>query len=235
MGITLENVRLKPDLHLTMTLRALCLLAVLGNVLAMSAARAQEGPGPARPGAPGAAAVSGPEKRYVDMSKSKDRVLKATAERYLALLKFQEWTGASGKTQTAKYVSHDPDLTRVKLAIATGSGKDRVTKEVDVEVAKLNKVCQSRVKQIDLLQKRLEELAAEATKKGETFAPADATTPGAAAPGAEVVAAGPEGPAAPGAQPQAPAEDPSASEPDPLGFAELPPVTPPGAGPMGPM
>ncbi len=214
-----------------MNLRTLCLLAVVGNLVAIGAASAQEGPPGTRPGAPGAAAVSGPEKRYVDMSHSKDRVLKATAERYLALIKFQEWTGASGKSQIAKYVSHDPDLSRVKLSISSGTGKERITKEVDVELVKLNKVCQARVKQIDVLQKRLEELAAEATAKGETFASAE--EPGTAA-GPEAVAAGPEGDAAaPGAPPQAaPVEDPSESEPDPLGFAELPPVEPP-AGPEG--
>ena len=78
------------------------------------------------PGAPGATAVTGPENKYVELSHSKDRVIKATAERYLSLIKFQEWGGASGKTQIAKYVSHDPDLKQVKLSIARGIGKDRV-------------------------------------------------------------------------------------------------------------
>jgi hypothetical protein len=184
------------------------------------------------------------EKKYVDMSQSKDRVLKATAERYLNLIKFQEWGGASGKTQVAKYVSHDPDLKSVKLSVAHGTGKDRVVKEFDVEVAKLNKVSQARVKQIDTLQKRLDELSAAVDAKGDGTPPGGAGGPEAMArgrkaspqnaPGPEAAAAGPDAPpAGPGtaAPAAAPPADPSASEPDPLGFAELPPVSPPAAGP----
>src|SRR5262245_38674611 len=97
------------------------LLAVFAICLAFSQAHGQEGQPGARP--PG---TTGPENKYVEMSHSKDRVLKATAERYLNLIKFQEWVGASGKAQMAKYVSHDPDLKQVKLSVAKGSGKDRV-------------------------------------------------------------------------------------------------------------
>ena len=112
--------------------RTRCLFAVLVTCMAYCHARGQEGPpGSHPPGAPGAAPVSESEKKYVEMSHSKDRVLKATAERYLNLVKFQEWGGASGKTQMAKYVSHDPDLKQVKLSVAKGTGKDRVVKEFD--------------------------------------------------------------------------------------------------------
>jgi hypothetical protein len=230
--------------------------AVLVIFLAVGQARAQEGqPGARPPAAPGS---TGPDNKYVELSRSKDRVIKATAERYLNLVKFQEWGGASGKTQMAKYVSHEPDLKRVKLSVARGSGKDRVVKEFDVDVEKLNKTCQARVKQIDLLQKRLDDLAATAAALGDgTGGPARPEVSGATAPGERGPqtpdAQGPEGgyagpgapPTGPGAAPSQPGAapqtsgievDPSASEPDPLGFAELPPVTPGpgGAPPAGP-
>src|SRR3954469_25652314 len=144
--------------------RAYCLLAVIAICLASVQVRAQEGPGYHPPGAPGA---TGPENKYVELSHSKDRVIKATAERYLNLVKFQEWGGASGKTQIAKYVSHDPGLKQVKLSVARGTGKDRVLKEFDVQVATLNKTCQARVKQIDVLQKRLDELASTAAGQAD--------------------------------------------------------------------
>src|SRR3954452_20452333 len=144
--------------------RTYCLLAVVATCFSSAPARAQEGqPGYHPPGAPGAPGATGPENKYVELSHSKDRVIKATAERYLNLVKFQEWGAASGSTTTAKYVSHDPDLKQVKLSVAKGTGKDRVTKEVDVQVEKLNKTCQARVKQIDILQKRLDQLASTAT------------------------------------------------------------------------
>jgi hypothetical protein len=228
-----------------MTSRTQCLLAVFVICLASVQARAQEGqPGAHPPGAPGAAGATGPENKYVELSHSKDRVIKATAERYLNLVKFQEWGVASGSTAIAKYVSHDPDLKRVKLSFAKGTGKDRVIKEVDIEVEKLNKTCQARVKQIDVLQKRLDELATTGAAKGDSAGGHG----GPEGPGAPMAGErdahprngrGPEGPSAgpgapppqPGAPPQAaaPEADPSASEPDPLGFAELPPVAPPAA------
>ena len=147
--------------------RTHCLLAVFAICLAFRQARGQEGQPGARP--PGAGFRPPPVriKSTVELSHSKDRVIKATAERYLNLVKFQEWGGATGKTQMAKYVSHDPDLKQVKLSVARGSGKDRVVKEFDVEVEKLNKTCQARVKQIDILQKRLDELATTAAAKGD--------------------------------------------------------------------
>src|SRR4051812_3575553 len=107
-----------------MIMRSRCLLAVFAICLPFVQAGAQEGqPGFRPPAAPG---TTGPENKYVELSHSKDRVIKATAERYLNLVKFQEWGGASGKTQMGKYVSHEPDLKRVKLSVARGSGKDRV-------------------------------------------------------------------------------------------------------------
>src|SRR3954471_1620656 len=137
--------------------RTRCLFAVLLLCVAYCHARGQEGqPGSQPPAAPGAPPVSESEKKYIEMSHSKDRVLKAKAERYLSVIKFQEWGGASGKSLMAKYISHDPDLKKVKLAVATGTGKDRVFKDYDVSVDKLNKICQARVKQIDVLQKGLD-------------------------------------------------------------------------------
>src|SRR3954462_215895 len=118
--------------------RTRCLLAVLLSCMAYCQARGQEGQPGSQPAAPGAAPVSESEKKYIEMSHSKDRVLKAKAERYLSVIKFQEWGGASGKSLMAKYISHDPDLKKVKLAVATGTGKDRVFKDYDVSVDKLN-------------------------------------------------------------------------------------------------
>jgi hypothetical protein len=165
----------------------------------------------------------------------------------LNLVKFQEWGTAAGKSTIAKYVSHDPSMSKVKLAVPRGIGKDRVVKEYDVEVATLNKTCQARLKQIAGLQKKLDELLATTTPQRASGGPEG---PGGAMPeergqnrpGAQ----GPEGsyagPGAPPAQPGAPTvgppsqpagPDPSESEPDPLGFAELPPValaTPAGPG-----
>src|SRR5882757_3570393 len=172
-----------------------CLHAVFAICLAFSQARGQEGqPGYRPPGAPGA---TGPENKYVELSHSKDRVIKATAERYLNLVKFQEWGGATGKTQIAKYVSHDPDLKQVKLSVAKGTGKDRVLKEFDVEVEKLNKTCQARIKQIDILQKKLDELATTAAAQGDGIgghgAEGPYAGPSAPSPGPEATPAGPEG------------------------------------------
>jgi hypothetical protein len=65
-------------------------------------------------------------------------------------------------------VSHDPDLKWVKLATVRGTGAARTTREVTVEVAKLNKTCQSRVRQISVLQTKLDELVvAEKERESE--------------------------------------------------------------------
>src|SRR5262245_50365623 len=123
-----------------MITRTRSLIAVMAFCLAVGQLLAQEGqPGgqPGQPAArpPGPAPPSGVDPKYVDLSHSKDPKTKGLAERYLNLVKFQDWGGANGKTRTAKYVSHDADLRKVKLAIPQGSGKDRVLKEYDVEVA----------------------------------------------------------------------------------------------------
>lgn len=199
------------------------LLALLVAVATCASSRAQE-PGTAEAGPP-----PGVDKYYWDLSQlkeAKDRPLKIMADRYLILIKVQEWADQSGKFKTvARYVKHDPDMKMVTIESVKGRGAERTTKEVTVQVDKLSKTCQSRVKQIDTMQKKIAEVAA---KDHPRTPGADA---GSGAPAALV--AGPEG-APPGVGPEAPAApvgpDPSASEPDPLGFAEVPPpaaVAPP--------
>jgi len=101
--------------------------------------------------------------RYLDMRQSEDRNIQRFAERYYNLVKLQAWTSENNKsTVHAKYVSHDPDLKSVTLSVVKGSGATRVVREVAVPVDRLNKTCQSRVRQIATLQMRLDELAAEA-------------------------------------------------------------------------
>src|SRR2546423_7407787 len=130
-----------------MSLRIQHSLGVL-LICLISQVRAQEAPPK-----PGEIAPAGVDKKYFDLSHSKDSKTKGLAERYLGLVKFQEWGDASGKfTTIARYVSHDPGMSRVKLSVPKGTGKERVMKDVEVEVAKLNKVCQSRLKQIDAIQ-----------------------------------------------------------------------------------
>lgn len=180
------------------------------------------------------------ERKYTDLAKSKDAKIKGFSERILNLVKFQEWGTASGKSPIARYIGHDADMSHIKLEVSQGSGKDRTTKEYNVEVDKLNKLSQSRVKQISTLEKRIDELVAASGDKGT----ASGAGPSGAAPEMhnagrrnnrrnDAAAAGPgnapiaEAPPSQPAQPQPPQPDPSASEPDPLGFAELPPVSPP--------
>lgn len=178
----------------------------------------------------------GVEKFYWDLTKSEDRVLKTMAERYVNLVKVQEWSDLSGKFKAvAYYVKHDPTLTTVTIRVMKGKGADRSSDEKTVPVDKLSKTCQSRVKQIDTMQKKLKEAAAK-SKDGAGGVPgATPENPGAPMTderGAEPGAAGPgpgpgPGPAGP---PAVAAPDPSASEPDPLGFAEIQ-FDQPGAGP----
>ncbi len=137
--------------------RAHYLIVSIGISLAIGQARAQEAPRGSLP--TGSPATAGPEEKYADLTHSKDPKTKGLAERYLNLLKYQEWGTASGKIIVAKYVSHDPDLRHVKLAVPRGIGKDRTVKEYNVDVEILNKISQARVKQIDTLQKKLDELA----------------------------------------------------------------------------
>jgi hypothetical protein len=106
------------------------------------------------------------DKTYHDLRRSKNRATKSAADRYFYLVRAQEWTSLNGKSKVvAKYVAHDPNLKWVKLSAVKGSGANRVTREITVDLAKLNRACQSRVKQIDTLQKKLEEL--KVTEEGE--------------------------------------------------------------------
>jgi hypothetical protein len=210
-----------------MSLRRTVCLASLALVLAIvRIGFAQEG-GPNDPN--NAPPPPGVDKFYWDLSHSKDRVTKSMAERYIAMIKAQEWSDLSGKfTTIARYVKHEPDLSMVTIESGKGRGTDRVTKEITVPVDKLSKTCQSRVRQIDAMQKKLKELAAKSTEHGGSPGAPMADERG-AEPGAQVA-----GPAdAPPMAAAAPEPDPSASEPDPLGFAELPDVSPagPDAGP----
>ena len=113
---------------------------------------------------------------YYDLRRSKDRTTRQWAERYFNLTKLQEWSSAKGKKVKAKYVAHAEDLSSVTLAVAQG-------KEVRVPVAQLDKSCQSRVKQIAVTQKKLDELIAEGAK-GE---PGKAGETAASDPGAPMV------------------------------------------------
>ena len=147
-----------------MKLRHLC-CAVAGMfvLLANCVARAQEVP-------PATDASASTDSPYEQLAKSKDRAAALLAQRYLKLVRLQdwEWTKTSGKVKiSARYVAHDPNLQWVKLAAVMGSGKTRVVKEGNVDVAKLSKSCQTRVRQIDLLQKKLDELNAKAPTDGE--------------------------------------------------------------------
>jgi hypothetical protein len=206
-------------------------------------AQAQEVP----PGDPSASTEkdTGP---YAPLAKSTNRSTQLLVERYRNLIRLQEWSSATGTSKIgARYVAHDPDLKWVKLAVVKGSGKTREVREVQVDVAKLSRTCQTRVKQIDLLQKKLDELMAQepgATQPGVLGgAPMDpgapmtddrGAEPGAAIPGpydqppGGAVAAGVPGP-------DSADTAPGADQEDPLGFAEVPEVpAPEGAtGPPG--
>ncbi len=173
----------------------------------------------------------GVDKFYFDLTRSEDRSTRNFAERYINLVKSQEWSDLTGKyTVVAHYVRHDPNLTTVTIGIMKGHGDQRTAEEKTVPVDKLSKTCQSRVRQIDTLQKRLQEMV---SKTGATGAPG-------AAPGNPGSPMMDERGAEPGAGPPLPAAeapDPSASDPDPLGFAEIqfeavpPPGSIPPAGP----
>jgi hypothetical protein len=135
-------------------------------------------------------------------------------------------------------VKHDPQLTTVTIRIMRGRGTERTSEDKTVPVDRLSKSCQSRVKQIGIAQKKIQEMATKLAKEGNLTIPGVATE-GPGAPmvderGAEPGAVGPEGVAAgPGAPPAAePAPDPSAAEPDPLGFAEIT-LAPPAAAGLG--
>jgi hypothetical protein len=106
-------------------------------------------------------APAGTEQAYLDLRKSEDRATKRIADRYYNLVRQQEWASFDNKqTVLAKYVAHDPNFKWVKLARVQGSGSDRVTRDVTVPLEKLSKTCQSRVRQIAVLQPKLDELIA---------------------------------------------------------------------------
>jgi hypothetical protein len=189
---------------------------------------------PPQPADANATPPLGVDKFYFDLLKSENSTTRATAERYINLAKVQEWSDLSGKFKAvAHYVKHEPNLSTVTIAVMKGSGADRTADEKTVPVDKLSKTCQVRVKQIDLLQKKLKEMSAKAGPNGTPGAPM--TDERGADPNGKGSDAGPSAP--PGVAPA----DPSASEPDPLGFAEvqltpvgLPPSATPGIGPGGP-
>lgn len=208
------------------------LLFCVAVLVSATVARAQQGSDTKKEEPPPA----GVDKYYWELGKSDDRVLRSMVDRYVGLVKIREWSDLSGKSKiVAHYVKHDPQLTTVTLRIMRGKGAERTSDDKTVPVEKLSKECQSRVKQIDIAQKRIKEMAAKLAKDGNTTIPAlPAENSGApmtdergAEPGAAGPGPSPGGPAAATA-PAAPEPDPSALEPDPLGFAEVP-LAPPAA------
>jgi hypothetical protein len=203
-------------------------------------------------------AAADEETTYHDLRRSKNRATKSAADRYFFLIRAQEWTSLNGKSKiTAKYVAHDPDLKWVKLSAVKGSGADRVTREITVDVAKLNKACQSRVKQIDAMQKKLDELKVkEEESENDQAAGAGSDAGRYGAPmrderGAEPAESAERGlpdpissergaddrgagrysspPASPASAPAPQAPPSESSDPDPLGFGEVADEPPPAA------
>jgi hypothetical protein len=176
------------------------------------------------------------EASYYELRRSQNRQTRQLAERYHNLVKLQEWSSDKGTTIKAKYVSHKPDLKSVTLAVVKGYGAQRVETQRAVPVERLSKTCQSRVRQIAAVQKKLDEIVKAAPTD---VAPAQA--PGAEhagveqGVGAERGVAPPEQPTqiettrptpdlpdgiAPRGAQSSPIEDDGNA--DPLGFAELP-------------
>jgi hypothetical protein len=203
----------------------LCLAILLGAIPS-STAQAQE----LQNNDPNAAPPPGVEKFYWDLSKSRDGATRSLADRYLNTTKTQEWSDLSGKFKTfARYVKHDPGLATVTIEISKGRGADKTTDQKTIPVDKLSKSCQSRVRQIDAMQKKLKEMAqtAAASNGGAITIPGTTTPEG---PGADPSTTTPGATGPDTSAPTAEAPDPSENEPDPLGFAELPPVTLPPSG-----
>lgn len=151
------------------TTRDICLVRWPGFLLTASLfAAISAGAAFAQDAAAPAVDDSSPEAEYAEMRKSHDRLTQQWAERYYNLVKLQEWVSDKGTKIKARYVSHDPGLKSVTLEIARGNGPDRVLKEVTVPVERLNKTGQSRVKQIDAAQKKLDEIAAQPSESGQT-------------------------------------------------------------------
>jgi hypothetical protein len=208
----------------------------------LTSARAQERGLGGSPDAKETPPPPGVDPFYWNLTKVKDRSIKAAAERYVSLVRTQEWSDLSGKFKTvARYVKHDPNLASVTIEIVRGRGAEQTKEQKTVPVDKLSSKCQARVRQIDAAQKNLKEWAAAHPEEAGTGAAAgagpippdsgapmnnEAGTNPPATPPAAPAAVGAETGAPPAAPPVAPiAEpDPSASDPDPLGFAELPPA-----------
>jgi hypothetical protein len=208
-------------------LRRVLHVAICALVAAIATTLSAQPPQPGQPNESTKEPPLGVEKMYWELTKSDNATTRTLADRYVNLVKVQEWSDLSGKFKAvAHYVKHEPNLSMVTIAIMKGTGADRTADEKTVPVDKLSKTCQARVKQIDLVQKKLKEVAA----KGPNGAPG---MPMADEHGADPNTKGPD--AGPGAPPAA-APDPSASEPDPLGFAEVQLTPPPGpaSGPAGP-
>jgi len=109
------------------------------------------------------------ERTYRELRKSHDTKTQIMAERWYGLVRLQEWTAASGKFKTtAKYVEHDPDLAWVKLRVVEGSGTKRVVKDITIPTSKLNKECQSRVRQIGFLTEKVAAAAAAEKEKASS-------------------------------------------------------------------
>lgn len=118
------------------------------------------------------------ERTYREIRSSDDRRTQLMAERWYGLVRLQDWTDATGKYKTrAKYVEHDPDLAWVKLRVIQGQGANRVVKDVQVPVDRLNSAGQLRVRQIAFLQDKVREavVAEQAAANDES-----ASGPGAA-------------------------------------------------------
>src|SRR5262245_32598993 len=114
------------------TLRQLCLTALLGG-LCIGNSAAQENSDP------NAAPPPGVDKFYWDLSKSRDRVTRSLAERYLNSTKTQEWSDLSGKFKTfARYVKHEPNLSTVTIEITKGRGGEKVSEQKTIPVDKLS-------------------------------------------------------------------------------------------------
>jgi len=226
-------------------------VAVLISLTMVARGAAQETPADTE------ASAADSEKTYHDLRRSKNRATKGAADRYFYLVRAQEWTSLNGKSKiVARYVAHDPDLKWVKLSTVKGTGSNRVTREITVDVAKLNKACQSRVKQIDTLQKRLDELkvkeeegeseqaGSEGSNYGEYGAPMrdergaepeqPADDPAADPTSGERGASdsgygGYDGSTPPATAPAPATAPPDSSDPDPLGFDDIANEQPPAA------
>jgi hypothetical protein len=175
---------------------------------------------------------------YSELLRSEDRTSRMTAERYLTLVKLQEWNDSTGKSRVvAKYVEHDPNMAWVKILAVRGRGEDRVSKEITVPLARLSKTCQSRVRQIDTLQKKLDGLLAGAEGTDALGGVGDAGAPMQDERGIEPPANGREAavassatgyqPSVPPRRPLPPRPGEPGFDPDPLGFAEVPIESPP--------